>query len=236
MHLRELKDKSPTELLTQAEDMGIEDASSMRVQDLIFAIMKKLSEVDTIINGDGVIEVMQDGFGFLRSAQSNYLASADDIYVSPQQVKKYGLRTGDTVEGEIRAPKENERYFALTKINTINYDDPEKSKLRVNFDNLTPLYPTEKLNFDIICGDKDYTTRVIDLVSPQGKGQRGWHWLRQRFPEDQDDCRRLPCTRLCPEQYVRRQRAAHCRRDGRGSVQQHLLLYAQRCFCLLRNG
>ena len=159
MHLRELKDKSPTELLTQAEDLGVEDASSMRVQDLVFAIMKKLAEDDTVICGDGVIEVMQDGFGFLRSSNSNYLASADDIYVSPQQVKKFGLRTGDTVEGEIRAPKDNERYFALTKVNTINFDDPEKSKLRVNF--------------DIICGDKDYTTRVIDLISPQGKGQRG---------------------------------------------------------------
>jgi transcription termination factor Rho len=173
MHLKDLKDKSPKELLSQAEDLGIEDASSLRVQDLIFAIMKKVAEDDQVIYGDGVIEVMQDGFGFLRSSLSNYLASADDIYVSPQQVKKYGLRTGDTVEGEIRAPKENERYFALTKINTINYDDPEKSKLRVNFDNLTPLYPTEKLNFDIICGEKDYTTRVIDLISPQGKGQRG---------------------------------------------------------------
>ena len=173
MHLKDLKDKSPKQLLSQAEELGVEDASSMRVQDLIFAIMKKLAEDDHILYGDGVIEVMQDGFGFLRSSKSNYLASADDIYVSPQQVKKYGLRTGDTVEGEIRAPKENERYFALTKINSINYDDPEKSKLRINFDNLTPLYPTKKLNFDIICGEKDYTTRVIDLISPQGKGQRG---------------------------------------------------------------
>ena len=121
MHLKELKEKSPTELLTQAEDLGVEDASSMRVQDLIFAIMKKLAEDDTVICGDGVIEVMQDGFGFLRSSKSNYLASADDIYVSPQQVKKYGLRTGDSVEGEIRAPKDNERYFALTKVNTINF-------------------------------------------------------------------------------------------------------------------
>ena len=138
MHLKDLKDKSPKVLLEKAEELGVEDASSMRVQDLIFAIMKKAAEDDEITYGDGVIEVMQDGFGFLRSAQSNYLASADDIYVSPQQVKKYGLRTGDTVEGEIRGPKENERYFALTKINTINYDDPEKSKLRVNFDNLTP--------------------------------------------------------------------------------------------------
>ena len=130
-------------------------------------------EYNEAINAEGTIEVMQDGFGFLRSSQSNYLAGPDDIYVSPAQVKKFGLRTGDTIEGEIRAPKENERYFALTKINRINFDDPEKSKLRINFDNLTPLYPTEKLDFDIICGDKDYTTRIIDLISPQGKGQRG---------------------------------------------------------------
>lgn len=173
MNLKELKQKSPTELLTQAEDLGIEDASSMRKQDLMFAILKKLADDDKIIYGEGTIEVMPDGFGFLRSAESNYLAGPDDIYVSPSQVKKFGLRTGDTVEGEIRGPKDNERYFALTKINAINFDDPEKSKLRVNFDNLTPLYPTEKLNFDIICSDKDYTCRVIDLISPQGKGQRG---------------------------------------------------------------
>lgn len=173
MHLKELKQKKPTELLTQAEDLGIEDASSMRKQDLMFAILKKVASEDNIIYGEGTIEVMQDGFGFLRSSGSNYLAGPDDIYVSPSQVKKFGLRTGDTVEGEIRGPKDNERYFALTKINKINYDEPEKSKLRVNFDNLTPLYPTKKLNFDIINGEKDYTTRIIDLVSPQGKGQRG---------------------------------------------------------------
>ena len=173
MYLRELKKKSPKELLTWAEDLGVEEASAMRVQDLVFAIMNKIADGDDVIYGDGMIEVLPDGFGFLRSAESNYLASADDIYVSPQQVKQYSLRTGDTVEGEIRAPKENERYFALTAVNRINFEDPEKSKLRVNFDNLTPLYPTEKLNFDIICGEKDYTTRVIDLISPQGKGQRG---------------------------------------------------------------
>lgn len=173
MHLKDLKQKSPKELLTQAEELGIEDASSMRVQDLIFAIMKKVASDDQTIYGEGTIEVLQDGFGFLRSAESNYLASPDDIYVSPSQVKKFGLRTGDTVEGEIRGPKDNERYFALTKINTINFEDPEKSKLRVNFDNLTPLYPTKKLDFDIICGEKDYTTRIIDLIAPQGKGQRG---------------------------------------------------------------
>lgn len=173
MNLKELKQKSPKELLTQAEDLGIDDASSMRVQDLMFAILKKVASEDNIIYGEGVIEVLQDGFGFLRSATSNYLAGPDDIYVSPSQVKKFGLRTGDTVEGEIRAPRDNERYFALTKINTINFDEPEKSKLRVNFDNLTPLYPNEKLDFDVINGEKDYTTRVIDLIAPQGKGQRG---------------------------------------------------------------
>ena len=173
MNLQDLKQKSPAELLAQAEELGIDDASSMRKQDLMFGILKKLVGEDEAITGDGTIEVMPDGFGFLRSSESNYLAGPDDIYVSPAQVKHYGLRTGDTVEGEIRAPKENEKYFALVKVNKINSDDPEKSKLRVNFDNLTPLYPTEKLNFDIICGEKDYTTRVIDLIAPQGKGQRG---------------------------------------------------------------
>lgn len=173
MNLKDLKQKTPTELLTQAEELGIDDASLMRVQDLMFAILKKVAGEDNTIYGEGTIEVLQDGFGFLRSAESNYLAGPDDIYVSPAQVKKFGLRTGDTVEGEIRAPKDNERYFALVKVNRINYEDPEKSKLRVNFDNLTPLYPTEKLDFDIINGEKDYTTRVIDLISPQGKGQRG---------------------------------------------------------------
>lgn len=172
MHLKDLKQKSPKELLTQAEELEIEDASTMRKQDLIFAILKKVASEDNIIYGDGTIEVLQDGFGFLRSAESNYLANPDDIYVAPSQVKKFGLKTGDTIEGEIRAPKDNERYFALNKINTINYDDPEKSRLRVPFDNLTPIFPTDKLNFDIINGEKDYTTRVIDLISPQGKGQR----------------------------------------------------------------
>lgn len=154
MHLNDLKQKSPKDLLTEAEALGIEDASSMRKQDLMFAILKKVASDDNVIYGEGTIEVLQDGFGFLRSAQSNYLAGPDDIYVSPAQVKKFGLRTGDTIEGEIRAPKDNERYFALTKINRINFDDPEKSKLRINFDNLTPLYPTQKLDFDVICGDQ----------------------------------------------------------------------------------
>ena len=187
MHLNDLKQKSPKDLLTEAEALGIEDASSMRKQDLMFAILKKVASDDNVIYGEGTIEVLQDGFGFLRSAQSNYLAGPDDIYVSPAQVKKFGLRTGDTIEGEIRAPKDNERYFALTKINRINFDDPEKSKLRINFDNLTPLYPTQKLDFDVICGDKDYTTRIIDLVAPQGKGQRG---LIDERPEEVTDMTR----------------------------------------------
>ena len=174
MHLNDLKKKSPQDLLNQAEELGIEDASSMRKQDLMFAILKKLSsDDDSIIYGEGTIEVLQDGFGFLRSSQSSYLAGPDDIYVSPAQVKRFSLKTGDTVEGEIRGPKDNERYFALTKVNKINSDEPDKAKVRIHFDNLTPLYPTKKLDFDIINGEKDYTTRVIDLIAPQGKGQRG---------------------------------------------------------------
>lgn len=173
MNLKELKQKTPKELLLQAESLGIEDASSMRVQDLMFAILQKFASEDNIIYGEGVIDVMQDGFGFLRSAEANYLAGPDDIYVSPAQIKQFGLRTGDTLAGEIRGPKENEKYFAITKINSINFEDPAKSKARINFDDLTPLYPTEKLNFDVVCGQHDYTTRVIDLISPQGKGQRG---------------------------------------------------------------
>ena len=173
MSLTDLKTRSMQELMELAEQFEIENASSMRKQELIFALLSTCASQNGAIYGDGVLEILPDGFGFLRSAQSNYLAGPDDIYVSPAQVKKFGLRTGDTIEGEIRAPKDNERYFALTKINRINFDDPEKSKLRINFDNLTPLYPTQKLDFDVICGDKDYTTRIIDLVAPQGKGQRG---------------------------------------------------------------
>ncbi|MEQ1724766.1 MAG: transcription termination factor Rho [Sphingopyxis sp.] len=173
MHLKELKKKAPAELVEMAEELGIEGASTLRKQDLMFSILKAKAEDGAEIMGSGTIEVLQDGFGFLRSAEANYLAGPDDIYLSPNQVRRHGLRTGDTVEGEIRAPKDGERYFALTKLLKVNFDDPEAVRHRVNFDNLTPLYPDEKLTLD--CADptqKDMSARVIDLVSPQGKGQR----------------------------------------------------------------
>ncbi len=173
MNLQELKKKTPAELLTYAEELQIESASSLRKQELMFAILKTLASNDQAIFGDGVLEVLQDGFGFLRSPEANYLPGPDDIYVSPSQVRRFGLRTGDTVEGEIRSPKDGERYFALLKVNKINFDDPEKLKHRVNFDNLTPLYPTEKLKIEMDDPTKkDLTTRVIDLIAPLGKGQR----------------------------------------------------------------
>ncbi|HXE27175.1 MAG TPA: transcription termination factor Rho, partial [Stellaceae bacterium] len=173
MNLQELKSKTPPELLAFAEELEIENASSLRKQDMMFAILKTLASKDQAIYGDGVLEVLQDGFGFLRSPEANYLPGPDDIYVSPSQVRRFGLRTGDTVEGEIRSPKDGERYFALLKVNKINFDDPDKLRHRINFDNLTPLYPEEKLGLEL--GDptkKDLTTRVIDLVTPLGKGQR----------------------------------------------------------------
>ncbi len=174
MHLKELKQKSPTELLAYAEELGVENASTLRTQDLMYAILKQLANSETAILGEGVIEVMQDGFGFLRSPKANYLAGPDDIYVSPSQIKRFGLRTGDTVEGEIRAPREGERYFALLKVMKINYEDPEDTKYRVNFDNLTPLFPNKKINMEIQdnTNTKDLTHRIIELVTPQGKGQR----------------------------------------------------------------
>ena len=173
MNLQELKRKTPAELLNFAEELQIENASSLRKQDMMFAILKTLADNDQAIYGDGVLEVLQDGFGFLRSPEANYLPGPDDIYVSPSQVRRFGLRTGDTVEGQIRSPKDGERYFALLKVNQINFDDPDKLRHRINFDNLTPLYPDSKINLEI--GDptkKDFTTRVIDLISPLGKGQR----------------------------------------------------------------
>jgi transcription termination factor Rho len=173
MHLSDLKKNSPAQLVAMAEGLGVESASTLRKQDLMFSILKKMAQTDVQIMGAGVIEVLSDGFGFLRSAEANYLAGPDDIYVSPQQVRKFGLRTGDTVEGEIRAPKDGERYFALVKLNLINYDEPDQVRHRVNFDNLTPYYPTQKLRLDM--GDptqKDMSARVIDIISPQGKGQR----------------------------------------------------------------
>ena len=175
MHLQELKDKSPAELLAFAEELEVENASTLRTQDMMFAILKNLAENEVTIRGAGVLEVLSDGFGFLRAPESNYLPGPDDIYISPSQVKRFGLRTGDTVEGEIRAPKDGERYFALLKVESINFEDPEKVRHRINFDNLTPLYPNEKLTFELPNDRdrKDNTPRVIDLVSPMGKGQRG---------------------------------------------------------------
>ena len=173
MNLQELKRKTPADLLTFAEELQIESASSLRKQELMFAILKTMADKDQAIYGDGVLEVLQDGFGFLRSPEANYLPGPDDIYVSPSQVRRFGLRTGDTVEGQIRSPKDGERYFALLKVNKINFDDPEKLRHRVNFDNLTPLYPDEKLKLEFDDPTKkDLTTRVIDLITPLGKGQR----------------------------------------------------------------
>lgn len=180
MHLQELKQKSPTELLAIAEQLEVENASTLRKQDMIFAILKKTAEKDIAIFGEGVLEILQDGFGFLRSPQSNYLPGPDDIYVSPSQIRKMALRTGDTVDGEIRSPKEGERYFALVKVKSINKEKPDRTKHRINFDNLTPLYPNEHLNLEVDIvnkatnkTEKDLTTRIIDLVCPLGKGQRG---------------------------------------------------------------
>jgi transcription termination factor Rho len=215
MNLQELKRKSPADLLAFAEELQIENASNLRKQDMMFAILKQLAENDQAIYGDGVLEILQDGFGFLRSPEANYLPGPDDIYVSPSQVRRFGLRTGDTVEGQIRSPKEGERYFALLKVNTINFDNPEKVRHRINFDNLTPLYPEERIKMEIAGGvpapqpsrkaavaveapreaprepddvpapkgkrmelamksssQPDITTRIIDLIAPQGKGQR----------------------------------------------------------------
>ncbi len=173
MKLQDLKDKKPNDLLAFAEELEIENASSLRKQDMMFAILKELAERNVEITGTGVVETLQDGFGFLRSPESNYLAGPDDIYVSPSQIRRFGLRTGDTVEGPIRAPKDGERYFALLKVSTINFEDPEAGKHKVHFDNLTPLYPTKALKMEIDDPTlKDRTGRVIDIVSPQGKGQR----------------------------------------------------------------
>ena len=175
MHLQELKQKSPADLLAYAEELEVENASTLRKQDMMFAILKQLADNEVAIYGSGVLEVLSDGFGFLRAPESNYLPGPDDIYVSPSQVRRFGLRTGDTVEGEIRAPKDGERYFALLKVETINFEDPNAVRHRINFDNLTPLYPEEKLTLELAFNPdkKDNTPRVIDLISPLGKGQRG---------------------------------------------------------------
>ncbi|WP_374763128.1 transcription termination factor Rho [Yunchengibacter salinarum] len=173
MNLTELKQKSPADLLKLAEEVGVENASSMRKQDMMFAILKQMADDDKEITGAGVIEILSDGFGFLRSPEANYLPGPDDIYVSPSQIRRFALRTGDTVEGQIRAPKDGERYFALLKVSSINFDKPEATRHKVHFDNLTPLYPDEKLELDPDDPTvKDKSPRVIDLVSPIGKGQR----------------------------------------------------------------
>jgi transcription termination factor Rho len=173
MKLQDLKTKSPAALLELAEELKIENASAMRKQDMMFAILKALAEQEVEITGSGVVEVLPDGFGFLRAPESNYLPGPDDIYVSPTQIRRFALRTGDTVEGPIRSPKDGERYFALLKVNTINFEDPEKQKHKVHFDNLTPLYPDERLKMEIQDPTiKDRSARVIDIVAPLGKGQR----------------------------------------------------------------
>jgi transcription termination factor Rho len=173
MSLQELKKRSPAELLELAEELEIEGASSMRKQDMMFAILKEMAENGVEIAGEGTLEVLQDGFGFLRAPEANYLAGPDDIYVSPSQIKKFGLRTGDTVDGQIRAPRDGERYFALLKVSTINFEDPEKARHKVHFDNLTPLYPDERFVMEMKDPTlKDRTGRIIDIVAPLGKGQR----------------------------------------------------------------
>ena len=176
MNLQELKSKKPAELISEAEKLGIENPSTLRKQDLLFAILKKLAEKNEQITAAGVLEVLQDGFGFLRAIESNYLPGPDDIYVSPSQIRRFGLRTGDTVEGEIRGPKDAERYFALLKVNKINFDKPEQEKNKIAFDNLTPLYPNERIKLEVetvkVEKKPDNTARLIDLVSPIGKGQR----------------------------------------------------------------
>jgi transcription termination factor Rho len=171
MNLQELKAKSPADLLAYAEELDVENASSLRKQEMMFAILERLAQQDVSIYGSGVLEIMQDGFGFLRSPESNYLPGPDDIYVSPSQIRRFALRTGDTVDGEIRSPNKGERYFALLKVNSVNFDTPDALKHRINFDNLTPLYPDEKLDLQTDA-QKDITNRVIDLVAPIGKGQR----------------------------------------------------------------
>ncbi len=179
MHLAELKAKSPADLLSFAESLQVENASSLRKQDMMVAILKNFADNDQAIYGEGTLEILPDGFGYLRSAQANFLPGPDDIYISPNQVRRFALRTGDTVEGQIRAPKDGERYFALLKINTINFEPPDAVRHRINFDNLTPLYPDRKLkmeveNFQSVAKGpgKDMTPRVIDLIAPIGMGQR----------------------------------------------------------------
>ncbi len=171
--LQDLKSMKPAELLAFAEELKVENASTLRKQEMMFACLKQLAAQDVEIIGEGVVEVLQDGFGYLRSADANYLAGPDDIYIYPAQIRRFGLRTGDTVEGQIRSPKDGERYFALVKINRINFEDPEKARHKINFDNLTPLYPNERLRLEIEDPTKkDFSARIMDVVVPIGKGQR----------------------------------------------------------------
>tara|TARA_B110000971_G_scaffold61864_1_gene63181 strand:- start:3311 stop:4582 length:1272 start_codon:yes stop_codon:yes gene_type:complete len=176
MNLQELKKQNPADLITQAEKLGIENPSTLRKQEILFAILKKLAEKKEQITGAGVLELLPDGFGFLRAMESNYLPGPDDIYVSPSQIRRFGLRTGDTVEGEIRSPKDAEKYFALLQVTKINFEEPDKARNKIAFDNLTPLYPNEKITLEVesatIEKKPDNTARLIDLVSPIGKGQR----------------------------------------------------------------
>ena len=174
MHLTELKKKSVPELLAIANEMGLENLARSRKQDVIFTILKRHARSGEDIYGDGVLEILQDGFGFLRSADSSYLAGPDDIYVSPSQIRRFNLRTGDTISGKIRPPKEGERYFALLKVNEINFDQPENARNKILFENLTPLFPQDRLTMEMGNGaTEDLTARIIDLVAPIGKGQRG---------------------------------------------------------------
>ena len=175
MRLKELKTKAPDQLFRMSEEFGVENASNLSKQDMIFAISKNMAEKEQAIIGEGVIEILQDGFGFLRSPEANYLAGPDDVYVPPSFVRRYGLRTGDTIEGEVRGPKDGERYFALTSVKAINYDDPENAKHRINFDNLTPLYPDKRMKMENEQSShkSDLSMRVVDIIVPLGKGQRG---------------------------------------------------------------
>jgi len=176
MNIQELKKKTSEALITQAEELGVENASTLRKQEILFAILKKLAEKGEEITGSGVLQMLQDGFGFLRAMESNYLPGPDDIYMSPSQIRRFGLRTGDTVEGPVRAPKDGERYFALLQVGKSNFEDPEKARHKIAFDNLTPLYPNKQLVMEVetnkISKNPDLTPRLIDLVSPIGKGQR----------------------------------------------------------------
>ena len=176
MNIQELKKKSSEQLISEAEKLGIENASTLRKQEILFVILKKLAEKGEEITGGGVLQLLQDGFGFLRAIESNYLPGPDDIYVGPSQIRRFGLRTGDTIEGPVRAPKDGERYFALLQVSKINFEDPEKSKHKIAFDNLTPLYPNKQLIMEVetdkVEKKTDITPRLIDLISPIGKGQR----------------------------------------------------------------